>query len=254
MDKVNQEEATVPDYSSALYVIKDIMTDHHLTADQAMYLLCKFYNIEYDIDIAGVTSLYNKGLLIKGNKVNATLLFHLKKPMQLTIDLPFNSKPRGTELTLDRANRIEKEFVIDEFISDEEKKSVADKYFKGDLMLAKYFIIFRALFPSTHRRNYKWNKKFGFVYEGIDLWDSSPRVAKKFIEIYKKLDIGIFLEATYKRVRDSIDIEQNKCFMTKPYKHMLSFDTYYKDVEIELKKATSKDKKNTDDKIDKLKV
>ncbi len=251
MDKVEKELTT----SDVLFNIKDIMLDHSLTADQTMYLLCKFNDIDYDIDITGVTSLYNKGLLTKGNTVNATLLFHLKKAKQQTLNLTFNSSPNGTELTLDRADRIEKAFVIDVFLEDDERKYIADKFFKGDLVLARYFIIFKSLFPIPHKtNNSKWNKKFGFTYEGINLWDSNFRVAKKFIEIYKKYDIGIFLEATYRKVKESIDLEQEKCFMTKPYKHLLSFDSYYREVEVDLKRQKKRSEKDTKNKIDKLKV
>jgi hypothetical protein len=238
----------------SLYIIKDIMKDHCLTANQALYLLCQAYDIEYDAESKDLASLYNKGLLTKGHTVNLTLLFHLKKVVQLTLDLPFNSKPKGTSLTLDRADRIEKEFVIDIFLIDEEKKRIADEYFKGDQTQAKYFIIFKSLFPTVKKYNLKWNKKFGFTYEGMNLWDDSPRVAKKFTEIYKKLDIGIFLEATYRRVKESIDLEQERCFMTKPYKHMLAFSTYYRQVEDDLKSQVQRSDKETEEKIDKLKV
>jgi len=260
MDKIEAKEEKeditkelFPSY--ALYAIKDIMTDHKLTADQALFILCKFCNIEYDVSLNDITSLYNKGLLIKGNNVNATLLFHLKNNEQMTLDLVFNSNPRGTDITLERANRIEKEFVVDIFLTNEEKKYIADKYFKGDMVLARYFIIFKSLFPVKHRvNNSKWNKKFGFIYEGMSLWDDSSRVAKKFIEIYKKLDIGIFLEATYKRVKETIDLEQEKCFMTKPYKHLLSFDSYYRQVEADLKNQKVRSEKDIGLKIDSLKV
>jgi len=242
-------------WADVLYSIKDIMKDHNLTSNQAMFILCKFYNIEFDASMADVTSLFNKGLLLKGNVVNATLLFHLKKEVQLTLDIAFCSKPKGTELTLGRADRIEKEFVIDAFLTEIERKSVADTFFKGDLTLAKYFIIFKSLFPVKHKtHNAKWNKKFGFVYEGLSLWDDSTRVAKKFIEIYKKLDIGIFLEATYRKVKESTNIEEERCFMVKPYKHLLSFATYYRQVQEDLETKVVRSEKETEEKIDKLKV
>ena len=255
MDEIKEEKVINSSYlADSLYTMKDIMKDHHLTADQALFILCKFCNIEYDIDLGSITSLYNKGLLVKGNAVNATTLFHLKKDVQLTSDLPFNSTPKGSEFTLDRANRIEKEFVIDIFLTDEKRKEVADEYFKGDITLAKYFIIFKSLFPTAKRYNIKWNKKFGFTYDGMSLWDDNIRVAKKFTEIYKKLDIGIFLEATYRRVKESINLEQEKCFMTKPYKHLLAFSTYYKQVEDDLKNQVQRSDKETELKIDILKV
>ena len=253
MDQITDNKQIIS--SDILYTIKDIMKDHHLTADQALYLMCHHNDIEYNISPGDITSLYNKGLLLKGLTINATLLFHLKKPEQLKLDIPFVSKPNGTELTLDRAHRIEKEFVIDAFLTDEKRKEFADNYFKGDLVLARYFIIFKSLFPVKHKlNNAKWNKKFGLIYDGMSLWDDSLRVAKKFIEIYKRLDIGIFLEATYRRVRDSIDLEQQRCFMTKPFKHLSSFDSYYQEVKNDLQNQVQRVDKDTENKINQLKV
>ena len=128
------------------------------------------------------------------------------------------------------ADNIEKAFVCDEFLTDEFKKKIADRYFKGDETIARYFLIFRSLFPVKDRkRNAKWNTKFGFIFDGYPLWDNSPRVAKKFLEIYRKKDIGVFLEATYKTVKDSIDIDNERCYMTKPYKFLLAYEDAYDD-------------------------
>jgi len=240
--------------ASILYDITGIMNDHNLSADQALYLMCEIENIEYTLSMADVNSLYNKGLLVKG-KVNQTLLFHLKAPKQLTLDLNPISTPNGTVSTLQIAHRIEKTFVIDKFLANEERKRLADKYFKGDLSVARYFIIFKSLFPvKSKTRNSKWNTKFGFIYDGIGLWDDSLRVAKKFHDVYRKLDIGIFLEATYRKVKDSIDFEQEKCFMTKPYKFLTGFDSYYRDVEDIIMMRETKKAKDPSININKLKV
>jgi hypothetical protein len=249
MDKIVEKDC--------IYGILELMSDHNLTQEQVLYVLALYHDIEYDsISNAALINLYNKGLLSKG-KVNATLFFHLKKPQQLSLDLKTELKPNGNEYTLAIADRIEKEFVIDKYLSNDERKRLADKYFKGDTTIARYFIIFKALFPVKNKKiNKKWNAKFGFVHDGISLWDDSPRVAKKFIEIYKNLDIGVFLEATYRKVKDSIDFDQQKCFMTKPYKFLLAYDSYYQAtidaIKDRLNKLNSDD--NTKDKLNNLKV
>jgi len=246
MDKVTSEEV-----ADVLYTIKELMKDHHITLNQAFYLMCELNNIEYTVTVADISTLFNKGLLVKGGKVNVKLLFHLRtQPKQLTMDLPHESKPIGTDISLAIAEKIEKEFVPDVYLTDEEKKYVADKYFKGDLSVARYFIIFRSLFPVKRKtKNEKWNKKFSFVYDGVTLWDDSMRVAKKFHEIYRKKDIGAFLEATYMTVKDSTNIEEERCYMTKPYKFLTSYDTYYREA-LERMEDRAK-KKSGDDKTKK---
>jgi len=230
--------------SDLLYEIKDIMKDHNLTAEQALYLLCEIENIEYDISARDLVSLYNKNLIVKG-KVNQTLLFHLKKPKQLALDLKTHTKPIGTEYSLKVAEVIEKTFVPDMYLTEEERKRIADEFFKGDMEVARYFIIFKSLFPvRDKKRNAKWNKKFGFQYDGISLWDESPRVAKKFHEIYRKKDIGVFLEATYQKVKDSTKFEDEVCFMTKPYKFLTAYGDYYEQAKTNMEERQKRSEKS----------
>jgi len=246
----------VTNRAEALYEIQEIMTDHSLTAEQALFLLCGIENIEWESTARDLVSLYNKGLIVKG-KVNQTLLFHLKTPVQQTLALDIKTEAIGTDYTKKIVNALEKEFVLDKFLTDEERKSVADKYFKGDTEVARHFIIFRSLFPMRDKkRNAKWNKKFGFVYDGISLWDPSLNVAKKFHQIYRKKDMGIFLEATYRKVKDSTKAEDEACFMTKPYKFLVAFDDYYditKDA-IEDRQAKAEKRNETGNKQNKLNV
>ena len=247
-------EKVLPNYEDALYGIQGIMADHHITLEQAFYLLCKTYGLDYVIELSDSNSLYQKGLMKPGDKVNKTLLFHLKNAQQLTLDLACETKPNGNEYTLDVADRIEKQFTSDWLLKDEKRNEVAKKHFKGDLTAARYFLIFRSLFPvRSPRNNKKWNTKFGFVFNGVDLWDDSPRVAKKFHEVYRKLDIGVFLEATYIKIKNFTDFEAQKCFMTKPFKFLNAFDSVYEEamdsIETRIKnKAASISSKETDSK------
>ena len=243
--------------SDVVYEFKELLTEHSLTTNQLLYLLCKYYAIEYDaITASDIVSIYNKNLIVK-NKVNASLLFKLKAPKQLQLNLKAELKPIGTEYTLQIAEKIKKAFVSDINLTVEECTRIADKYFKGDELMASYYIIFKSLFPVKNKKlNHKWNIKFGFIHDGISLWDDSMKVAKKFQELYKKLDIGIFLESTYRKVKDSIDFSQEKCFMTKPYKFLLAYDSYYQEtIGIITDRLKSQDTSNsTNIKINNLKV
>ena len=215
--------------ASFIYELKDVMKEHALTLEQAVYLLSSLHDIDWELTGADALSLVNKGL-IKDNKVNQTLLFRSRPPIQGVLDLNFESAPHKscTEETLRMAHNLEIKLVPGIHLTDEYRKAVADEYFKGDKTVARYFIIFRHLFPVRDiKANINWNKHFGFSYNGISLWDSHIRVAKKFHEIYRKKDIGLFLSGAYYCVRDSLDIEKERCFMTKPYKFLLAFEPWY---------------------------
>jgi len=223
-----EKTVSAEDEALVLYKIREIVDDHHLTLTQAYYLLCKIHTIDVVLDPIEEVSLYNKKLLLSNGNVNQTLLFHLKQATQLSLDLKAFIQPKGNDYTLAIADKLEKEFVCAEFLETEFKKRIADRYFKGDETITKYFIIFRSLFPvKDKKRNAKWNTKFGFIYDGIGLWDNSPRIAKKFMEIYRKKDIGIFLEATYRYAKDSVIVDEEKTFMTKPYKFLVAYEDYY---------------------------
>jgi hypothetical protein len=230
------EEALVPpklstpeitNRASFIYELRDIMKEHALSLDQAIYLLASLHDIDWELTGADALSLISKGL-IKDNKVNQTVLFRTRPALQGTLDMNFETKPKGDDETLRIAHNLEIKLVPSGHLTDDYRKKIADEFFKGDKSVARYFIIFRHLFPVRDMKaNANWNKHFGFSYNGISLWDSHVRVAKKFHEIYRKKDIGLFLSGAYYCVRDSIDLEQERCFMTKPYKFLLAFEPWY---------------------------
>ena len=210
-----------------IYTVKDIMKEHALTLGQAMYLMSTVYGIDCELSGSDALSLVNKGL-IKNNKINQTLLFRVRPVIQGTLDLNFETKPKGTTDTLRLADNLETRFVPPVHLDTAYRKTIADEYFKGDLSVARYFIIFKHLFPVKDAKlNNLWNKHFGFIYGGITLWDPHIRVAKKFLDIYRKRDIGLFLSGCYYKIVDSLDIQTEKCFMTKPYKFLEAYEAWY---------------------------
>lgn len=232
-----------------IYTVQEIMKEHSVTLGQAMYLLATVYGITWELSGADALSLVSKGL-IRNNKINQTLLFRTRPVIQGTLDLNFETKPKGTDETLRLADNLETRFVPPIHLDATYRKSIADEYFKGDLSVARYFIIFKHLFPVKDTKlNHLWNRHFGFIYGGITLWDPHVRVAKKFLDIYRKRDIGLFLSGCYYKVVDSLDVQTEKCFMTKPYKFLEAYESWYEIAETKFKEKIARDtavKKETD--------
>jgi hypothetical protein len=254
MDKVIMSEET----AAVLTTIKELMEVHDITSNQALYLMFKLNNIEYDVTKDEHGGLFNKGLLLLDDEVNTDVAFAYKKNGgQLELKLEIETTPKGTEISLTIAEKIEKEFVVDENLTNEYRQEVASEFFKSDKIVARYFIIFEALFPTKNpKRNRKWNAKFGFIYNGVGLKDHSVRVAKKFHEVFRKKDMGVFLEATYNKVRDSINLEKEECYMMKPYKFLSSYSDYYRDAKETMKQRTAgeADKKVLNESLNNLKL
>lgn len=215
--------------ASFIFELKDVMKEHQLTLDQAVYLLASVETVDWELTGADALSLVNKGL-IRDNKVNQTLLFRTRPVLQGTLDLNFESMPHRscTDETLRLAHNLETKLVPGTHLTEAYRKAIADEYFKGDLTVARYFIIFRHLFPVRDiKANINWNKLFGISYNQMTLWDSHVRVAKKFHDIYRKKDVGLLLAGAYYNVVDTLDSERNMSYMTKPYKYLLAFEPWY---------------------------
>ena len=255
-DKKNKSDLI--NSADSMYDIMEIMERLELTADQILFILCKYHNITYETTANDLTSIINKGL-IKKDTVDAFLLFDINKAKQLTLDLNPSSKPIGTEVTLDLAHRIEKEIVRDKYLEDEGVKLYLSSYnnlkkFKGDIVLGRYFLIFQSLFPGPMTHNTKWNKRFGIIYDGNGLQDITVPVINKFIKIYKTKDIGIFLKTTYDFVKRSVKVEEGQCFMMKPNKFLSIYEPYYNEAIDKLSKIKKRSTKDMKNKINKLKV
>lgn len=212
-----------------IYELQDLIAEHSITLEQAFYCICQLHNIEYELSAADVLPLYQKNL-IKNNKINPKILFRAREePEQAQLAMTFDSTPpKSTEVNLAIAKKLEAKLVCATRLTEEYKEEVAQKYFKGDKTAARYFIIFKSIFPVKDKAiNSKWNRHFGFQYSGLTLWDSSVRVAKKFYEFYRKKDIGLFIAGTYLYAKDTVDLENEKSWMTKPYKYMGNFEQWY---------------------------
>ena len=146
--------------ASFIYELKDIMKEHALTLEQAVFLLASLHDIEWELTGADALSLVNKGL-IKDNKVNQTILFRTRPSLQGVPELNFETKPRATDETLRMALNLETKLVPAIHLAPSYQKTVADEYFKGDMTVARYYIIFRHLFPVRDQKlNSNWNKHF----------------------------------------------------------------------------------------------
>lgn len=215
--------------SDVLYEIIDLKKEHSITTEQALILLSIHADITWTASADDTLILINKGLVLPGGKLNSSVVFRVRDPQVGVLELNPESVPNGTEETLALAHKLENTFVLEHWRTPEHRKMIADEYFKGDLTVARYFLIFKGLFPVRDiERNKLWNKAFEIDYTGTTKWDSAIAIAKKFHkEIFLKKDIGIFLSGTYFWVKENINEETEDCYITKPYKYLFSYGEHY---------------------------
>lgn len=228
--------------SDTLMLVDDLMTTHSLTEREAIALLRCYSSMTHTLSIVERIPLINKKLLLPDDTVNDALLFKDKETIQTTLQLQFESVPKVDEKHLDLAHKLEKELVPDDIDKEELTTYYADKYFSGDKTVARYFIIFRFLFPDrTSPGATLWTRHFKVGFDSTKRWTPTASNAKKFHTIYRKKDIGIFLAGAYYAVLDSVDITNGTCFMTTSDKFMSRYDSWYEYAEAKVKAKKEKD-------------
>lgn len=227
--------------TDTLLLVSDIMTTHTLTEREAIAVLRCYSSLTHDLSITERISLVNKGLLKIDDTVDEGVLFKDKDVIQTSLSLQFESVPKE-ENHLDLAHKLEKELVPADIDREEMTKVYADKYFHGDKTVARYFIIFRFLFPDkTSPGALNWTRHFKVGFDSTKRWTPTAANAKKFHDIYRKKDIGLFLAGAYYAVLDSVDINAGTCFMTTSDKFMMRYDSWYEYAESKVKAAKSKE-------------
>lgn len=233
-------EKTRPQF---VYEVRDLMKEHNLNERQVIQIFALLHGISWELPAEDNLVLINKNLLKPGNQVNIKVLFRREEDQQQMLKFNFNSKAKVTEETITIAENLEKEFVPEDWLTDVYVKRIADEYFSGDLTLARYFMIFKAMFPVKDlKQNKKWNVHFRMTYEDSTRWSSSYLVPKKFAQIYAKKDIGLFLSGLYYAIKDSINPDIARCFMTKPEKFLLDYEQWYDLAKTKLEQAKKKKK------------
>jgi len=229
--------------AETLMLIDDIMNSHTLTERESIAVLRSYAGMTHTLSITERVPMVNSGLLLLDDTVNESLLFKDKEVIQTSLNLQFESVPKSTSDHLDLAHKLEKELVPSDIDKDEMIKYYADKYFSGDKSVARYFVIFRFLFPDkTSPGSTNWTRHFKVGFDSTKRWVPTAGNAKKFHDIYRKKDIGIFLASTYYAVLDSVNIADGTCFMTTSDKFMLRYDSWYEYAADKIKAAQEKAK------------
>ena len=229
--------------TETLMLLDDIMTTHSLTEREAVAVLRSFCSMTHTLSITERMPLVNSGLLLLDDTVNEGLLFKDKEVIQTSLNLQFESVPKCPSEHLDIAHKLEKELVPADIDKDEMIKHYADKYFSGDKAVARYFIIFRFLFPDkTSPGSINWTRHFKVGFDSTKRWVPTASNAKKFHDIYRKKDIGIFLAGAYYAVLDSVNVSEGTCFMTTSDKFMSRYDSWYEYAADKIKAAQEKEK------------
>lgn len=228
-----------PEY---LFLIKELMLEHNINENEVLYLLAKIHKVEWSIHSGSFLRLVNKNLITTDKEVKTAIFFRRYSVEQLEVELTFATTDKVSDKTQKLVNNLWNKFVDNTIYTDGKITTIASKYFSGDTTIAKYFIIFINIFPQgSSKRNNKWNKAFGVVFDGVNRQEWSVRVARKFRSVYsaKTVDPGILLSATYFFVKDGIG-ESGEAFISKPITFLNTYEYWYDIAEEDFNSHTTK--------------
>lgn len=202
-----------------------IMLEHGLTVPQTYTILCMANSLPATPS-AEMYQVFITKRLLNADGVNTKVLYkNIEKAEQQELDLSVVTAPKGDDVSLEAAHKMEELLVPKKNRTEETIKVIADKYFKGDVGVARYYNIFKWCFPTKSHSLY-YNVFKCEVLDG-NRWDSSAAVARKFHKLFLKQDIGAFFQGLYAYSRSVIDKDTNITYMCKPNKFLTQQDQWY---------------------------
>ena len=114
-----------------------------------------------------------------------------------------------------------------------------ETYLKNPL-LSPFFLLFLYLFPTSDKtKNRTWEKLFNAEWTNVTLRRVSSGTAKKFEQIAKTKDIGIFLAGAYQHVLQSYNKDSEKYYPKSLENFFKEWEHWYTNADLVLNKTTT---------------
>jgi len=215
--------------------IVDISRTLRITCNQTLFLLA-FRESIYTIDLPGeeLLELIQKGYL-KGNKPTAEAMEKLElcllevKKEELERTKNNAQYPILNIETGQIVKRLGKHFHRGELNSKEFGRLSA--YSRNPIAIP-FLFIFLQMFPTSDPiKNKAWEKHFGENASRVTLRRMTAGTARKFQQIWKKKDIGLFLLGTYMFIKESYNNQDDKYYVSKIETYLSQWEHWYNTAE-----------------------
>lgn len=208
--------------------IASIASNNNLSNNQVLHLMCFKYDLNCtDISAEELLPLVAAGYIYQ-NRITklGTDLLEYKKVADTEEVVAINTTlPRMTEETANIVKRLSTHFVGNMF-----KGSDYSKYNRDcdNVIMAPFFFMFMNMFPSSSPdKNIHWNKHFNSTWTNVNLRRVTSMTTKKFKQVWKTKDIGLFLLGTYLFIKGSHNQEKNVYFVKSLENYWKEYDYWY---------------------------
>jgi hypothetical protein len=220
--------------------IKSLLDDSTIDREQALYLIFLKSEIEYPIDDKKLLSLVIRKYVLN-NKVSKKLINNRKiKNLDQAELQPYFTNELSKDVYKYICTRVCLKDPKTEYLllpeGEENLDFTASEYLENELAIAPFYWTVLFLFPTAGEKNKRWESVFlGDFYDGVPLRIRSKESAKLFLKEARKNDMGAILLGMYRYIKASI--RDKKAYITTIPKAFKSYDEYYRQALIDIKKA-----------------
>jgi len=206
-----------------------------ITCNQSLFLLAVREGI-YTVDLPSdeLLDLVQKGYM-KGNQVSHTAVTALEdalkevKKEQVKVAKANAEYPNLTADTGQIVKRLATHFLADRCTSKEISR--LNSYTKNPYMIP-YMFMFLQMFPTSDaNKNKAWDKHFSTKWTNVTLRRMTAGTARKFKQIWKSKDIGLFLLGTYLFIQQSYNEESETYYIKNIENYLGEWETWYNEAE-----------------------
>jgi hypothetical protein len=214
---------------------------NNLSINQSIYLFCLKENINNcPINAEELLKLSELKLVLSSKITNLALISidNLDKNIKFDERLPILSENSGNFLKI----------LAEHFMSDgikEKEFSYLNSYLNNSIMVP-FFYLFLELFPTSDKeKNKKWREHFG-DYDNVTLRRISNGTVRKFKQIWKSKDIGLFLLGTYMFITQSFNEDKKKYFIKNIENYLSEHQEWYNQAsDFKFKQGKNKNKEES---------
>jgi hypothetical protein len=219
----------IENYNKFLTYINAIKNITKLNHSQVLYLMIlnsQMPGFNMTLQTEDFLELVEKQFIFQNKitKFGSTILEYDESKIK-NISFVDSTLPKLTEPTANIVKRLSTHFLGDMFKGSD--YTIYNEHCKNPIM-APFFFMFMNMFPSSNAdKNKHWNKHFDTLWTNVNLRRVTTMTVKKFKQVWKTKDIGLFLLGTYLFIQGSHNQEKNVYFVKSLENYWKEYDFWY---------------------------
>lgn len=210
-----------------------------LTPSQTLFLLSRKDGVDgMEISSDELEDLINRGY-IRGERVSpnfrADLIVATKayERGQLEIVKENDINPKLSYESAQIIKRLAPAFLSNRCTAVEVNRLLA---YNKNIKAIPYLFMFLQMFPTSDaKKNESWNKIYGTTWTNVTLRRLTQGTSRKFKEIWKKKDIGLFLLGTHLFILQSYNSDSEVYYIKNMENYFNEWEVWYNEAEDRVK-------------------